>query len=358
MPLLPATIQPALEIQTHCGQAVAANLKRLEEYFTRRNPGLLSRHPAWTVLLAEALRHDAYCLEACEAGETRGYLGLVHVRSLLFGRFLVSMPYLNYGGVLADDDRTARVLIDRAAALADGLDVRYLELRHQRAIAHARLAQQPGHKIHMYLPLPETVGLLWETLPSKVRNQVRKGQKGGLSAVWGGEELLDEFYAVFSHNMRDLGTPVYGRKLFAKSLECFPERAEFCVVRAGLQVLAGALVFHGWDVSEVPSASSLRAFNHTNANMLMYWHLLSRAVERGQETFDFGRSSPDSSTYRFKAQWGAMPAPAEWQHYIRSGNADDLRPSNPKYGRMIRLWKRLPVRVTRWFGPRIVRGIP
>ena len=59
--------------------------------------------------------------------------------------------------------------------------------------------------------LPAHADALWSGLGTKVRNQVRKGQKSGAQVVWGGEELLSEFYAVFSRNMRDLGTPVYGR---------------------------------------------------------------------------------------------------------------------------------------------------
>ena len=38
----------------------------------------------------------------------------------------------------------------------------------------------------------------------------------------------------------------------------------------------------------------------------MYWHLLERAVGRGQATFDFGRSRP-TATLPFKKQWGAEP---------------------------------------------------
>jgi hypothetical protein len=92
--------------------------------------------------------------------------------------------------------------------------------------------------------------------------------------------------------------------------------------------------------------------------MLMYWHLLERAISRGQNQFDFGRSSPDSTTYRFKKQWGAQASPADWQYYLRAGAVGDMRPDNPRYERLIRLWQRLPVRLTRWIGPTIVRGIP
>ncbi len=90
----------------------------------------------------------------------------------------------------------------------------------------------------------------------------------------------------------------------------------------------------------------------------MYWHLLERAIERGQQVFDFGRSSADSNTYRFKSQWGAQPHPAVWQYYVRQGSAGDMRPDNPKLQRRIRIWQRLPVWVTRLAGPPIIRGIP
>jgi hypothetical protein len=92
--------------------------------------------------------------------------------------------------------------------------------------------------------------------------------------------------------------------------------------------------------------------------MLLYWNLLDRAVQRGQAVFDFGRSTVDSNTHRFKKQWGAREEPAVWQYYLRNGSADAVRPDNPRYQRLIRIWQRLPVVLTRWLGPAIVRGIP
>ena len=92
--------------------------------------------------------------------------------------------------------------------------------------------------------------------------------------------------------------------------------------------------------------------------MLLYWHLLERSIQRGQGVFDFGRSSMGSNTFRFKKQWGAKAHPATWQYYVRQGRIDAMRPDNPRYQRMIQLWQRLPIGLTRLIGPRIVRGIP
>ncbi len=208
------------------------------------------------------------------------------------------------------------------------------------------------------LPLPATSEELWQSFNPKVRNQVRKAEKEGLTIAWGREELLDDFYNVYSHNMRDLGTPVFGRQLFASILRHLPDAAEFCIAQHQGRTIAAALLVHGHGMTEVPSASSLRRWNHLNGNMLVYWNLLRRTIERGQQAFDFGRSSAGSNTYRFKAQWGATPHPAVWQYYVRHGSVGEMRPNHPKNQRRIAIWKRLPLWLTRLVGPAIVRGIP
>ena len=354
------TLAPATgAVHEHDEGSLRLQVARLADYVARREQAPLSFHPAWPLVLAEGLGHIPCCLEATRGGQTTGLLPLCSVSGPIFGRFLVGLPYLNYGGVLADDEESARLLIDRAVQLAERLDVRYLELRHAGYIAdHPALGHRVDQKVHMRLALPATVEALWDGLSAKVRNQVRKGQKGDLEVVWGGEELLPEFHDVFSRNMRDLGTPSYGAGLFRAILRHFPDRAELCIVRSAGRASAGALLLHGWGITEVPSASSLREFNSTGANMLMYWHLLGRATGRRQSAFDFGRSSLDSGTYRFKAQWGAEPSPSAWQYQLRRGGLKDARPDNPRYLRMIRLWKRLPLGLTRRVGPFIVRGIP
>jgi FemAB-related protein (PEP-CTERM system-associated) len=352
-------LAPSKTIRLLDRHSLPAALPRLESYLLAQGPLVaLSRHPAWLNVLARGQAHTPYCLEVVAGEQTCGFLALAEVSSFLFGRFLVSLPYLNYGGPVTDDDDTARSLIERAVHLADSLGVRYLELRHEQPAEHAALKHSRTDKVHMRLNLPADAGQLWKELDSKVRNQVRKGEKNGLTVSWGGGELLDDFYTVFSRNMRDLGTPVYGRRLFAAILEQFPDRAELCTVRAGKEPVAAALLLHGWGVTEVPSASSLRSHNHTCANMLMYWHLLKRAVERGQAVFDFGRSSQDSATMKFKKQWGASPSASEWQFYMRRGDLGGMQKESPRYQRVIRLWQRLPVAVTRLLGPAIVRGIP
>lgn len=327
-----------------------------QEFTTRH--GAFWSDPRWLTALCRGLGHKPYGLVARRDGQIVAVLPLAHMKTLLFGRFLVSLPYVNTSGIVSEDKEATEQLIATAVELADRLNVRYLELRHEEEIENASLGDKLTSKVHMRLALPGTTDELWGSFKPKVRNQIRKGEKGEFTIHWGELDRLDDFYAVFSENMRDLGTPVFSRNLFQQIVEQFPGDAEFCTVRDGDRPIAGAMLTHGGGATQVPSASALREYNSANVNMLMYWNLLTRAVERGQQTFDFGRSSLDSNTLRFKKQWGAVPEPAVWQYYVRQGSVTDVRPESGKYQYFIAAWQRLPLWLSRAIGPSIVRGIP
>lgn len=336
-------------------------------WFEELTAGLTLLHPArlpqWNGVLADAFSQKCYTITAEIAGRPAGLLPLVFMKSLLFGRFLIGLPYLNAGGPLTvDGEQQAEIdsrLVTEAVKLADALDVRYLELRNEREIAHPSLNFTRTSKVLMRLDLPASDDELWKALSPKVRNQVRKGQRAEHEIRWGGAELVPAFYGIFAHTMRDVGTPVYPRRLFARIMAELGDAAEICVVSdAAKKDVAAALLLHGRLLTEVPSAAALRSSHANCANMFMYWSLLAHSIHRGQRIFDFGRSSEGCNTWRFKKQWGAQPSPSVWQYYVRRGSMDDLRPDNAGFGLAIRVWKRLPVWLTKLLGPRIVRGIP
>ncbi|MEM9416362.1 MAG: FemAB family XrtA/PEP-CTERM system-associated protein [Planctomycetota bacterium] len=333
-----------------------------------KDPGAAPRacgehDPCWLDVLRDGLRHKTTALIARQHGHVTGYLPLSLLRSPLFGRHLVSLPYVNRAGVVACDDATAEELIHAAKKLADRKNARYLELRHHgQPVAHASLDHTRDAKVRMVMPLPRDSQALWDGLKAKVRNQVRKGERHDLSIRFGGSELLAGFYSVFATTMRDLGTPVYPKRLFASILHHLGDRAELALVTREGSPIAGALLIHdntaGLRETQVPSACCLHTMHTTCANMWMYRQLIDRAIARGATAFDFGRSSVDSGTYRFKRQWGAQPHATPWQVYLREGALDALRPDDPTNRRKIEAWKKLPVWTTRLIGPAIVRGIP
>ena len=314
----------------------------------------------WSDVLQRALHHEPHFLWLMRENAIVGALPLQLVAGPIFGRYLVSQPYLNTGGVLADSPADEALLIEAAVELARTLDVKHLELRHERELAHPAFNALVTEKVHMRLALPATPELLWEKgIKSKLRSQIRKPLADeSLTVAFGREDLLDEFYRVFARNMRDLGTPPYGRALFAQMLAQFPAEAEIAVVRHQGQPVAAGFLLHAPGCTLIPSASALREHNHLSVNLLLYWRVLERSIQRGQPTFDFGRSTVDSGTYKFKQQWGATAHPAFWQYRSFKGSVGDARPSNGKFALLVRAWQKLPVWFSSLLGPHIVRGIP
>jgi serine/alanine adding enzyme len=234
--------------------------------------------------------------------------------------------------------------------------LRHVELRHRVR----RFADVPAkcHKVAMLRPLSGE-RTMWEGLDRKVRNQIRKAEKSGLTAHVGGEELLDEFYQVFSENMRDLGTPVMSRTFFREVLRQFPRRTRVFLLRHGEDPVAASLTYTYRETAEVPWASSLRSHRSSAPNMLLYWTMLRHASAAGCRVFDFGRSTPDEGTYHFKRQWGAEPEALVWEYGLLEGRGvPDISPRNERFSPAIRAWQHIPVWVTRIMGPAIVRNIP
>jgi FemAB-related protein (PEP-CTERM system-associated) len=350
--------------------------------FVERHPGATMYHlSAWTDLIEEVFGHRAERLAAVVAGgatdatsnhraDTRhadrssaheghvvGVLPIVYFQTPLFGRFAASMPFVNYGGVAADSPEAAALLFDAAVTDARLHRASYLELRHAQRLFTGTPYQ--SHKVAMVLPLLGDAEAQWNGLDRKLRNQIRKAEKSGFAVRIGGAELLDDFHAVMSENMRDLGSPMHGRRLFERILAAFPECSRlFCVSLGGRPVAASLVLWHR-DRLEVPWASALRRYNALCPNLLMYWEMLKFGIARGFRSFDFGRSTPNAGTFHFKKQWGAQPVPLFWEYWLADGaTLPDRSPSNPKFAAAIALWQRLPVAVTRTLGPMLVRNIP
>jgi FemAB-related protein (PEP-CTERM system-associated) len=330
--------------------------------FVNRQRGATGYHEwKWRRVFDRAFGHQSVYLTARRhdrIGRRRdrivGVLPLVEIKSLLFGRTLTSLPFLNYGGVVSDDASIDRALMEAASTIARERRCRHVEVRHLAR----RFPDLPckQHKVTMQLCLEPDI---WELLDRKVRNQVRKARKSELMTDSGGAELLDDFYRVFSRNMRDLGTPVYARRFFEEVLDAFPTRTRLHVVRLHGAPVAAGLTYRTRSTVEVPWASSIRDFNALCPNHLLYWGIIERALADGCNVLDFGRSTPGEGTYKFKEQWGAAPIPLHWEYQLMStGALPDTSPKNPKFHLAIELWKRLPLAVAELVGPRIVRAIP
>lgn len=333
--------------------------RQLWDAYAMKSAGSSLYHlTAWKDVIEKTFGHKTYYLIAEDRkGNAAGVLPMVHLKSIYFGNFLVSLPYFNYGGVCADSTEARDMLVEAAINTGKTLGVRHLELRH--SANHDMGLPVKSAKVSMLLELPGSAKELLDSFPSKLRSQVKKPEKEGLKARVGGIEEFESFYSVFSTNMRDLGTPVYPKAFFKNILERLPGSSWIATVyMKDIPVASGFLAgFRG--TIEIPWASALREYNRLSPNMLLYWTVLKFAVDNGWRVFDFGRSTPGEGTYKFKQQWGAAPLPLFWHYWVRdNGPVPEINPKNPKFSLAINIWKRLPVGLTNIIGPGIVKNLP
>ena len=309
----------------------------------------------WRGVIERTFGHECVYLAARTGeGELIGVLPLVRVRSVVFGHYLVSMPFLNYGGPLGTDAGIS-ALVDEAVELARGDRVKLLEMRSSIPL---RIGLPVSHrKITVLLDLPDTPEALLKRFDAKLRSQIRRPQKEGVTVVFGPEQV-EPFYAVFSRHMRDLGTPTQSLNFFRQIANEFPEDCWFASAYLAGQPVAGGCGFRSGDEFELTWASSLREYNRESPNMLLYWAFMERAIGDGVSQFNFGRCTPGTGTHRFKMQWGGREQPLWW---YRLAASDDVITPSPKEGPFRwgpRIWRRLPTSIATAFGPSIVRYIP
>lgn len=324
-----------------------------DDYLSGRPEASVFHDPRWGRVMNAAYGNGCLYLTARRGDRIVGVLQLVDKKSRLFGHYLCSLPYFDASGILAGDPETAKALLSRAGELRQEKGAQWVELR-QESVLDAALPSRTD-KITLWLSLPESPGDLWKALKPKVRNQVRKAEKEGLTVHRGGVELLDEFYAVYSRTMRDLGSPPHSRRFFGQIFAEFPSLTRLTLVRHRERPAAAALTLHDRQGTHVPWAGSDWRLRDLCANMLLYWSMLSDSCEQKVSRFDFGRSTRDSGTHRFKRQWGAEEVPLYWCYLLPEGaELPGLRHDSRKYAFIEACWRKLPLGIVRGLGPRIM----
>jgi len=329
-----------------------------DEYVSRHAEST-AYHRAATVLIgSKAFGLRTWFVVARRASVVVGVLPLVEQSSLLFGRFLVSVPFFTYGGILADSAEVADDLAGYAAKLGQQLKVDHVELRHRAEGEHEKFKVRLD-KVSLMLGLPGSEEALGKQLGSKLRSQIRRAERENPEVLWGGAELIPDFYRVFASGMHQLGTPVYPQRFFDEACRAMEGLIGVLVIKVRGEVQAGAIVVrHGTSI-EVPWAAATPEAKRNAINMRMYWEMLCYSIARQARTFDFGRSTVDSGTYRFKQQWGAQPAQLFWHYWLPAGRPiPQLNASNPKYAMASTLWRKMPLWCANLLGPQIVRHLP
>jgi len=308
----------------------------------------------WERVLTHAFGHASRYLLAERDGQVIGVLPLVEVKSRLFGHALISTPFCVYGGILAQDEAAHGALERAACGLAEHLGVDYLEMRNRRS-------RHPGWPAKdLYFTFRRSIDIDSEknltAIPRKQRAMVRKGIQRQLRIEV--DSRPERVYDIYSESLRNLGTPVFSRRYMRLLFEAFADQCDVLTVMHGQDAVASVMSFYFRDEVLPYYGGGTAAARALAANDFMYWQVMERARERGARVFDFGRSKRGTGSFDFKCNWGFEPEPLCYEYFlVRAREVPNLSPTNAKFSRLIDVWRRLPLPLTRMLGPPIARNL-
>ena len=319
--------------------------------------GTLFHLVSWKRAIERTFGYEPCYLYAERGGEITGVAPVFAIKNWIVGRCLVSTPYAAYGGICAADQESEQVLIEHLKDLAHSRQVEYLELRFRQRELLPSFALNSLY-FTFSAPLSPDHEANLKRLPKDTRYMVRKAGKAGLKTQRGLHQLAD-FYRLFTISMKRLGTPTFPRALFENLAEEFAGKTDLMLVYAGDKPVTGVFSFRFRDAILPYYAGAAAEATALAANNFMYAELMRVASEEGVREFDFGRSKRGTGAFAFKTQWNMRVEPLTYQvHLVKRKDVPNFSPVNPKFELATRLWKRIPLPLTTWLGPQVVRWFP
>lgn len=258
---------------------------------------------------------------------------------------IVSMPHFSYGGLIT-------LLPARKEIFNAILPLIHTFFSGKQTVSNPYLLRDIGtignhvidSKVISWIDIKNKT--IADTIPASQMAKVRKALQSGLYVRSGGNDLLQDFYAVYSRNMLRLGSPVLPKSFFWNILKEYKngDALILCVYKEKKPVGAGFLMSYA-GFFENTWFSTLKDYNHLFPSQLLHHEMIQFAIQQEGHTYSFGRSSSGSGVHEYKRRWNTVDSIIYW-NYDQEGKMD-LR----KAEFLSRLWKLLPLPLANSLGP-------
>lgn len=183
----------------------------------------------------------------------------------------------------------------------------------------------------------------------RVRSYIKNAIDSNLSSSFGGLELLNEFYKLYLQNMKELGSPPLPRVFFKKVFNYLPQITRILLVKNQNKNCSGMFVIK---VSEIElyafSICTPRFYQTKLSSYFTYIQAIKEANNIGCSVMNFGRSIDGTGTSIFKKRYGLKDTPL--MIYSVDKKWTVLNPDNSVLRYVVRIWKKLPIPLTKLGG--------
>ena len=331
--------------------------KKWDEFVMTNSSTTFYHQIGWKKVVEETYKHKPiYLIAESETGEIVGILPMFLIKSIFFGKRLVSVPFAPYGGVCAADETIENAVVEEAKRITKECGADYLELRNLKENP-VNLPKKESN-VTFIIELNSNPEIPWKNLRKRVRGSIRKAIKSNLKTEMNIENVKD-FYDIYAQNVRDLGSPVHSYRFIINLIREFPSHVNIMSVKYNEKIISSVFVLFLKDTIMPFLGGSLREYLRFSPNNFKYWELIKYGCENNYKYFDYGRSSLGTGSFDFKKRWGSEPIPLNYQYYLnKTTDIPDDSLSSPKLQKYIKTWKNLPLLLANRVGPIIRRNIP
>ncbi len=346
---------------------IPATKSEWKEYFATCSASSIYQDPRWLELIETIYpgltTHRLACLD--DTKDLAWLLPLVGIKPLgSFKPMLISVPFGNYGGFIFPGQ------VDRPIYLKD-LDPDPLKSffsDHRADALEIREIQKPLHEFpfddqfkRFELSLTEPLDVLWNSvITGNARTGVRKADKNAVKIHFDHPRSLEIFKRIYEKNAAFHGTPIHKSGWFDTIKTLFHEETHILLAEHENQFVGAALIFLYRGNAILNSLATDPKSRNIPVSDKLVWESIRLMKEKySAEAYDFGRTRPDPGQLFFKRKWGGVESPIYYSYLLKTGRkAPRILPDNPKFKMGIKLWKILPMFMTRRIGPILRPRIP
>lgn len=324
-----------------------------------RQYGTVFHSIAWKEILEETFGYKThYVMVYDDDGLIKAVMPLAICRNLLFKKVGMALPFVNYLDVCYSSEDARDFIVEQMYPMLSTMGLDFIELRFKnQTIEQVNCNFSSGNYTFM-LPLEGGEEKIMELSSSNNRNHTRKTYKNEWfksSLDW---DRLEDFYQVYSHTMKRLGSPCPSIVLFNKLKEKLADDFTLLTVSdADTDRLIGGMTLFTWgDTVYYQWGGALEEYNKKYVNNFMYWEAVKFASERGYKFLDLGRSPEDSGTYKFKSHFGAEPQQLTYCRISKKPSGiKQVEKNDVKWA--IEIWKRAPKVLTDKVGEILIKYV-
>ena len=331
--------------------------KAWDEYVLRHSDSTFYHQVGWKNVVEKSYGHKPYYLLAKEDGEIKGVFPLFLMKSMLFGRKLVSVPFAPYGGICADKLEIESVLIGEAKKIVSDKKLDFLEIRNFNKCGFSMDTTNDNY-VTFIIDLHPGLDHVWKNMRKDKKNGVKKAKKANISIECDSKSVND-FYDVYLKNMRGLGTPVHGYSFFQNIRLEFPDNTTIITIKQGETAICSKFLLFFKDTVISMWGATLKEYRKYHPYDLANWEAITISHANGYKYFDFGRCLKYSGVFNYKQGWRGKQNPLYYQFYLPNGRkTPDFSQNSPKRKMFAKLWSELPFTLTKKIGPKIRTNFP